>query len=160
MTLPSIAKCELKVLSQLSLSMKAHRFTTSRKQPMEKKTPIFPIGDRTGLLFTFLPGSPVRTMSRAALQIPQNIFTAALDVWLTHFFKASHSESDHVSTESSQGLIHNPPTTQPISQIFTWSLLLLELPFNCLCRKENFCSYEIFMPVRFTPRLFLHSWNL
>lgn len=43
--------------------------------------------------FTFLSGSPVKTMTRAALQITQNIFTAALDVWLTQFSKASLSES-------------------------------------------------------------------
>lgn len=43
--------------------------------------------------FTFLSGSPVRTITRAALQIPQSILTAALDVWLTHFFKVSLPES-------------------------------------------------------------------
>lgn len=131
------------------------------------------LSQKTALVSTHLPARiSSQDHDKSSSAIPQNILTAAPDVWLT-LSKASlwesfpcfgRTHSLHGSLKSSQGLAHNTYTqcqnTQLISQIYIWNLFFLELPFNCPCSKENFCRDAIFMPVRFTFRLFLHSWNL
>lgn len=165
--------CEVwvKIAQSLPLSVKAHRPTSSKqKSTSEKKASTFQIRDRTGMHSL---SSRVSSQDHDKSSSPNSPEHLHCSTWcLAHFLKASHSESDpsfgrahnlYGSIQSSQGLIHSTYTQcpkYPIHFSCMWSLLLLELPFNCPFRKENFCRWEIFMPVRFTLRLFLHSWNL
>lgn len=99
----------------------------------KKKTQHF--SQKTALVSIHLPARiSSQDHDKSSSAIPQNILTAAPDVWLT-LFKASLSESFpyfgrthslHGSLKSSQGLAHNTYTgcqnTQLISQIYIWNL--------------------------------------
>jgi len=92
-----------------------------------------------------LSQSRVGTITKPALQICQNILTAALDVWLKLYTSTSftfrklhgiwkgtqraqvHKEQSGMLTKINLPGTHGAQNTQPIFQMYTWSLSLLQL---------------------------------
>lgn len=157
--------CNMWVTSALSASPLCENLGVHLKQTEGKQWKKSTSNRRQDLYaFAFLSWSTVRTITTAAFQICQNIFTATLNIWLKlhtskkfHFQKVSLILEGHTTcTDPWRAVMDagedwltrytpDAPNTQPVSPIYMWTLSLLKLLFRketCTCRKENFrCFY-------------------
>ena len=155
MWLPTTATCELQVLYQLLLSVKAYGPTSN--------------------IFHNLGSGPLQNqLSRYArtssLQHLMSGWNFTLQqVSLSESFTAfGRAHNVHRSIKSSQGCWRRstyqahtvPKTPSPFFRCIRGAFHFCSFSSNIIFRKENFSRYEIFKLVRFNPRLFSHSWNL